>query len=428
VTLRLAVALLFWIAVGLIQKFNWGMGDAKALVMLALLAAAPLVVAAVERAQRARSPAPHLTPSVSAPEGRRGQPGRALRDRPRRVRSQSDRTGCPRAAGGEVGSPSPRLLAYAAAALLVLQAGYALKELRHPSLIDAATTTLASGALLRAGTDPYAAPVDSVAAAQTGARFAGYKYLPVTLVGYLPLGAPLGERGIVLTNLLLHLATVWLVFRLAVALAGVPEAGAIAALLYLALPLVPFQLFAKGDTDPVAVVPMIAALLLYERRALLAGFCLGLSLAAKLLPAALLLPCCLPATPRARAAYALGLGLGVLPLLPFLLWSPTAFLDNIVVFNLLRAPDSTSWLMGMPALLATLVHALAGAFYIGAAIFVWRRAPSLAVRTGLGIALILAAILAGPAAHHNYQLWWLPLAAAMLGAALAPWRSPSAAI
>ena len=48
------------------------------------------------------------------------------------------------------------------------------------------------------------------------------------------------------------------------------------------------------------------------------------------------------------------------------------------------------------------------------------------MRTGLGIALILATILAGPAAHHNYQLWWLPLAAAMLGAALVPWRLPSA--
>jgi hypothetical protein len=422
VTLRLAVALLFWIAVGLIQKFNWGMGGAKALAMLALLAATPFVVAAVERRALGADP-DKAERQLSRHSRERGNPS-ALGPR---FRGDDEKIGKLDLFGKGVGARS-RLLAFAVAALLVLQAGYALKELRHPSLIDAATTTLASGDLLRAGSDPYAARVDSVAAAQTGARFAGYKYLPVTLVGYLPLGAPLGERGIVLANLLLHLATVWLVFRLAVALAGVPAAGAIAALLYLALPLVPFQLFAKGDTDPVAVVPMIAALLLYERHALLAGFCLGLSLAAKLLPAALLLPCCLPATPRARAAYVLGLGLGALPLLPFLLWSPAAFLDNIVVFNLLRAPDSTSWLMGMPALLATLVHALVGAFCIGVAIFVWRRAPSLAVRTGLGIALILAAILAGPAAHHNYQLWWLPLAAALLGAALAPWRSPSAAI
>jgi len=404
VTLRLAVALLFWIAVGLIQKFNWDRGGAKALVMLALLLATPVVVAVVGRTQRARSSAPHLTPRCAGPPSPPLRGGEGW---------------------GEVGAPRSRLLAFAMAALLVLQVGYALKELRHPALIDAATTTLASGALLRAGSDPYAAPVDAVAAAQTGARFAGYKYLPVTLVAYLPLGAALGERGIVIANLLLHLATVWLVFRLAVALAATPAAGAIAALLYLALPLVPFQLFAKGDTDAVAVVPMIAALLLYERRALLAGFCLGLSLAAKLLPAALLLPCCLPETPRARAAYALGLGLGMLPLLPFLLWSPAAFLDNIVVFNLLRAPDSTSWLMGMPALLGTLARALAGAFYIAVAVFVWRRAPSLAIRTGLGITLILATILAGPAAHHNYQLWWLPLAAALLAAALAPWRLPS---
>ena len=66
-TLRLAVALLFWLAGGLIQKFIWGMGDAKALVMLAVLAATPFVVAVVERTQRARSSSPHLTPRCAGP-------------------------------------------------------------------------------------------------------------------------------------------------------------------------------------------------------------------------------------------------------------------------------------------------------------------------------------------------------------------------
>ena len=369
-TLRWTVALLFWIAVGLIQKFNWGEGGKKALAMLAVLAATPFIVAAAER--------------------RRRQDERRL----------------------------PRLLVLAGAALLLLQSGYALKERRHPSLIDAATTTLAAGAALRAGVDPYAAPIDPAGAAASGPRFGGYKYLPVTLAAYLPLGAPLGERGIVLTNLLLHLATVALVFQLGAAVAGTPAAGALGALLYLALPLVPFQLFAKGDTDAAAVVPLLAALLLAPRRGFLAGLCLGLSLAAKLLPAGLLLPCCLPAAPRSRLAYGLGVVLGALPILPFLLWSPAAFLDNIVAFNLLRPPDSTSWLATAPAWLGDVAHGLAGAFLIAVAVYVWRRRPSLAQRAGLGVMLCLAAILAGPAAHHNYQLWWLPLGAALLGAAL----------
>jgi hypothetical protein len=376
---KLAAALAFWIAVGLIQKFNWNLGTYKAVVLALVLAATPFVIAW---------------------------------------------------ARGGVGAPAraSRALAVAVVALLALQTAYAVKELRYPSLIDAATTTLAAGRVLGAGNDPYAVPLDSAARGTTGqARFAGYKYLPVTLAAYLPLGAPLGERGVVLANLVLHLATVWLLVRLGARLGGAPAASWLAALLYLSLPLVPFQLFAKGVTDPAAIVPMLAALLLVERGALLSGFCLGLSLAAKPLPAALLLPCCLPVAPRQRLAYAIGIGLGLLPILPFLLWSPAALFDNIVVFNLTRPADSTSWLFAAPAFAAPLAHGLTGAFFLAVSVQAWRRPPDLAARVGLGLMLILAAILGGPAAHHNYQLWWLPLAAALLGAALQPRLLPSPA-
>jgi hypothetical protein len=375
-----AAALLFWIAVGLIQRLNWGLGGYQATVLLALFAATPFAIAAAEPARRAAA-------------------GRAS-----------------------------RALAWAAAALLLVQAGYAVKELRHPSLIDAATTTLAAGKLLRAGADPYAAPIDASAEGEMRqARFAGYKYPPVTLVAYLPLGAALGERGIVLTNFLLDLGVVALICRLAGALTAAPGAGALGTLLYLTLPLVPFQLFAKGATDLAAVLPLLAALLLSGERPFLAGLSLGLSLAAKPVPGALLLPCCLPPTGRKRALYAAGIGLGLLPALAFLLWSPSAFFDNIVLFNLARPADTTSWLFAAPPLLALAVRGLAGVFYLAAFFYVAWQKPSLAKRTGLGIMLVLAAILAGPASHHNYQLWWLPLAAALLGAALAGRRLPNAA-
>jgi hypothetical protein len=216
--LKLAAAALFWTAVLLIQQFNWGRGKEKALVLAAVLASLPPLIAWMRR--------------------------RAADERGRRP-----------------------YVAALAAILLVLQTGYALKELRHPSLIDAATTTLAAGRSLLSGIDPYAAAIDAAGQALThDAGFAGYKYLPLTIIAYLPLGMPLGERGIVATNLLLHLLTVWLIFRLAGAMVN-RHAGWIAALLYLALPMVPFQLFAKGITDPPAVVPMLAALLLVERNA-----------------------------------------------------------------------------------------------------------------------------------------------------------------
>jgi Glycosyltransferase family 87 len=245
-------AVIFWLAVGLIQKFNWESGAAKALVLLALLAALPFIAAAAER---------------------RGDDRRAV----------------------------PRRLVAASIVLLALQIVYALWQLRHPSLTDIATTTLAAGDTLRAGGNPYATSFDA-SASGAAARFAGYKYLPVMIAAYLPLGAPLAERGVVLTNLLLALATTGLVFGLAARLAGA-RAAWLATLLYLSLPLVPFQLFAKGVTDLVAVAPLLLALLVLEHRPALAGLCVGLSIAAKLLPGALLLPCCLRgARPAAGAA------------------------------------------------------------------------------------------------------------------------------
>lgn len=375
-----AAAGLFWIAVGLIQKFNWDHGGAKALVMLAVLGAMPFIAHAA-----------------------------ALR-----------------LSGGEAAPSRPLMLA--TVVLLVLQIGYAVKELRHPALIDAATTTLAAGEALRGGGDPYAAPIDAAASGlMQDRRFAGYKYLPLTIAAYLPLGAALGERGVVLTNLLLHLAVIWLIFRLAAAMAT-PAAGWVAALIYLTLPLVPFQLFAKGVTDLIAVLPLLPALLLAERRAGLAGLCVGLSLSAKLLPGALLLPCCIPGAPRARLVYALGVVVGLAPVLPFLLRSPTALFDNIVLFNLTRPADSTSWLLGAAPLASSLVHGVMLLCFAAVALLVLRRPPSLAWRCGLAAMLILASLLSGPVAHHNYQLWWLPLAAAQLGAALARQRLPSAGL
>lgn len=373
--IRLGAGALWWTAVFLLQKFNWGLGVYKSLVLLIVLAAVPPLL------QRVRA----ATPSAA----------------------------------------TPRAVMIVAALLLAAQAGYGIAKLRHPSLIDVATTTLGAGDTVRAGADPYAVPLD-LEAREMGARFSGYKYLPLTIAAYMPAGAILGSRGIVLTNLVLHLATVALLFRLAAAL-GDAGAGWIAALLYLTLPLVPFQLFAKGVTELVGVVPMLAALLLVERSAALAGLCLGLSISAKLLPGALLLPCCLPAEPRARLAYGAGLLAGLLPILPFVLWDPGAFFDNILLFNFLRPVDATSWLFGLPGSVATLAHVALALFFALAAVRAWRLPFDLAQRCGWAVALTLATLLAGPAIHHNYQLWWLPMAAALLGVALAPRGLPSAA-
>jgi hypothetical protein len=351
---RILVAALFWLAVGLVQIFNWNEpGPWKALVLLAVLISIPVVLRMLRR------PVPDL--------------------------------------------PAGRLLVTLVIALAALELLYGAVRLVHPRLIDMATTTLAAGHAMLAGGNPYTLPIDP----ELAGAFGGYKYLPVMPVIYLPLGLVLGARGVLVTNLLLQGATIALMLGLGRRI-GAPRAGAIGAALYLSLPLVAQQLFAKGTTDLAAVVPLLLAFLAFGRSDFLSGLCAGLSIAAKLFPGVAFVPCLLPAGGRARVLYALGVAVGLLPILPYALAAPTAFYDNIVLFNAIRPPDATSWLAFAPAGAAVAARSIVATLAVAIFVHVWRRPPDIAARCALAAALTLAAILAAPTAHHNYQLWWLP--------------------
>ena len=348
----------FWIAVGLIQTFNWGSGIPKAIVMLLVLAAAPLLLTAARR---------------SAP-------------------------------------PSPAFARAAEIAFwiaLALDLVYLGARIIAPHIIDIGTTTLAAGQALLHGQNPYALPIDTISESTS---FTGYKYLPMMIVDYLPLGAPFGQRGVLITNLALLLASLWLMKRIAGTM--------LAPLALIMLPLVAEQIFAKGATDLAAVLPLLGALALVERSSFWCGLCVGVSIATKLMPGVAMLPALIPAS--RRDLFVVGVLVGLLPILPFLVAGPRDFGGNIVLFNLSRLPDSTSWLRAMPESVATASHLVFAAAMLAAAIHVVLRNPPLIARATLAAMLGLAAILAGPGAHHNYQLWWLPFFALALALALAP--------
>lgn len=358
------LAVAFWLAVGLVQIFNWNeAGPWKALVLFALLACVPIML-------------------------------RALRE--------------PRA-----DTAVPRAVIALVIALAAIELVYGAARLIHPRLIDMATTTLAAGHAMLAGQNPYTLPIDP----GVGGAFAGYKYLPVMPAVYLPLGLALGARGVLVTNLLLQAVTVALMLRVGRRTSAYRN-GFIAAALYLSLPLVAQQLFAKGTTDLVAIVPLLLAFAAFERSDFLSGLCVGLSVAAKLFPGVVFAPCLLPPGAGARVRYSLGVVCGMLPILPYALAAPGAFYDNIILFNAIRPPDSTSWLAFAPEGAALVARSIFVALAFAVAIHVWRRAPDLTARCALAAALTLAVILAAPTAHHNYQLWWLPFYALALGAML----------
>jgi hypothetical protein len=355
---KLGALAAFWIAVGLIQTFNWGNGIPKALVMLVVLITAPFLLTV---ARRSAPPAPGFTRGAT--------------------------------------------IAFWIA--LALAIAYFAARVIAPHIIDIGTTTLAAGQALLHGQNPYALPIDT---GPESAGFIGYKYMPLMIVDYLPLGAPLGQRGVLITNLIMLLASLWLMQRIA--------GTKLAPLALLMLPLLAEQIFAKGATDLAAVLPLVGALALIERNSFWCGVCVGLSIATKLLPGVAVLPALIPAT--RRDLFAAGVVVGLLPVVPFVIAGPQDFWGNIVLFNLARLPDSTSWLQAAPASIASAVHLLFAAAILVAAFYVWRRSPPVIARAVLAAMFGIAAILAGPGAHHNYQLWWLPFYALALALALAP--------
>ncbi|HXP75577.1 MAG TPA: glycosyltransferase 87 family protein [Stellaceae bacterium] len=363
---RLLLAGAIWVGILIVEVFNWGGGGTKAIALLLLLAGTCALTVAAQ-------------PGASADSG--------------------------------IGS---RPLLVACSLLLAVHLGFLATQIAHPRLLDVATTTLAAGRALLVGGNPYALPLDGEALRVTGdPAFQGYKYLPMMAVTYLPLGAWLGPRGVLVTNLALQLATIGLIYRLGWR-DGSRNAGLVAVLFYLSLPIALRQVFGKGATDLAAVVPLLAALLTMERRPALSGFFVGLSISAKLLPGVLLLPCALPPAGR-RCPYLIGVMVGLVPALVFVAMSPVDLYDNIVLFNTVRMPDSTSWLADAPAVAPSLARAVFVASLAAACLFVWRKAPSLPSRCGLLAGLTILAILSGPAAHHNYHLWWLPLVSVLVG-------------
>ena len=278
----------------------------------------------------------------------------------------------------------------------------------HPGgLSDLGTTTLAAAHSLERGENPYAAPIDSVAAAALGPAYSGYKYLPVTPLLYAPLGLPLGEVGILLTNLALDAVVVVLVFLAARRLGG-GEAGLVAAAIYLSLPEIA-PLLAGGVTELAAVTPLLASLLLVDRRPGISGLLVGLSLSCKPLPALAALPACLPQ--RGRVAFGLGVAIGLTPTVLAFVAGPRAFFDNIVAFNFVRPTDSTSWMAGLPPTAHVIAQLAFGAVWLALAAVALRSTNAPGMRFPLVVLLVTAVLLAGPAIHQNYDLWWAPFIA-----------------
>lgn len=329
----------------------------------------------------------------------------------------------------------PWLVLAAAVALLRFAPATLASRGRLTYVNDIGWTTVRAVQALEVGRSLYASQLDpqrDLPRAGPGYDwFMGYKYGPLVPRFYAPfLRWAGGPRGLFWGNALLLAVAVLVVASLAARAAGADAALAAAAAL-LWPQMVRFELFDRGVNDLLSTALCALALLLAcarpaapALRAVLAGAAVGLSISAKPLPGALLLlvlPGTVPAAPLAA-----GLAAGLAPLLPDLLATPRELLANLVLFNVARPGDSTGAGAALPAWLAWSPQVVGLGLAIATAAR-YQRGPRTARELVIASALLVTVFLAGgKLIHRNYLIWWLPLAAAALGAACYPAR-PAAA-
>jgi hypothetical protein len=306
----------------------------------------------------------------------------------------------------------PALLTILCIALALNRLRMAFGYLHAPDMEDIGKTTIAAVHTVFSGRNPYATPLDRH---PEYPEFPGYKYLPMMIAVYAPLGSLFDQTGLRLTNLGLDLLMTVTILLSARRIGG-RVAGLLAVSAYLMLPVLPRDIYKHGVTDLAPVLPLVVALSLSGTRLGRAGLLIGLSVAAKLFPGLLVALCCLR---RPRLGYYLICGIvGILPAVAFYFWGPEDFTRNVFLFILSRPLDETSWMFGMAPLVPMVAKLVYFLFLLAVLIHLVTATPGMVRRCGLIVLCIVGALLTGPDAHNNYMIWWVPFFCILLGVQL----------
>jgi len=267
---------------------------------------------------------------------------------------------------------------------------------------DVATTTMASDRLVLRGLNPYVVAIDTNHPRKL-LPTDGYKYLPVTMAAYLPALAGRDPLKAFLTvnlaiSLLLGAVVCWCGWTWISA-----DAGLLCGVIYLMPRIISVGAVVRGNIDLVPVLLAMLALRFSNRR-LLAGVLVGLSIAAKLFPGPLWIAVLL--TRGGNKRFLAGVVLGALPILPFFVWNPAAFVGNIFVYPFTRYVEINSVWFGLPRL----AELPAQAAFLCVCVAVGRHNLRFEVspinRCIIATLLSVCLLLVSPASHANYFIWW----------------------
>ena len=242
----------------------------------------------------------------------------------------------------------------------------------------------------------------------------GYRYGPVMLAAYVPLVLLVGRGGEYLTHLVFLLA---ILGAMAVLLRPLHREGLVmACVILLGQSVLRRDTLLDSDCDLIPTAMMLWTLVAFEKgRSFTAGALTGLTLAAKVFPAAFLLPLLIASgVKRGRASVAF-------VLVSLLTWGPALALDgvgvwdNVFRFNVDRAGDSTAFAFFVPPLVMTVLRVVIAA---GCAFAFWKFVvktfePVIFTALTMGAFFLFTKVF-----HNNYVVWWLPLVGIVLARAL----------
>ena len=282
-----------------------------------------------------------------------------------------------------------------------------------PKLLDIATTTADAARAMMSGINPYNLNIDAAGANLVGdTAYGGYKYLPAMSGLYAPFVLLGGDKGIIFANAILYASTAIAIFYLCRKLTD--QAGYLGIILFLSSPVISEQTLAMGATDIAPVLLILLAFFQWERSSFLVGLFIGLSLAMKPVPALFAATLLIPLKREERWRYALGIVCGAMPVVPYVIWSPQSFFKNVLLFNVIRPADSTSWRYYAPSWAGYI--ATIGSMTAWVAFSVWCSVARTSLRARLYafVFVILGILLAAPNSHDNYAIWWAPVLVSLL--------------
>lgn len=265
--------------------------------------------------------------------------------------------------------------------------------------------------------NPYSHSIDPYCwnTLSTGTQcYSGLKYTPLQLIIYAPAVSILGVQGIYLTHLFFYFFMAYILFRYLSHFSK--QHASLGLITFFASEPISVLAFNNGSNDLIPTVWMMLSLLAIHKvqsstpvdstfiPSRYAGVFAGLSLLSKQLPAGLFFIYLF--IHKKWSSLLMGLLIFLVGVLPFLIWDHTAFIDNVIFFNLNRPVRNSSIAYLLPQQYQQLFSFLG--LVMTLVCFYFSKLKNYQSLNGLALGLIIFLITAKMSPFH-YFLWVLPL-------------------